>query len=155
MVSTIQQRESAISRLLLESPFLSPPHPTHLACHRALDWALWLHSNFPLAISFTHGNIYVSILLSQFVPPSPSHTVSTSLFSMSASLSAEEFWNTSKTGVIVACLLSMVPRCLIFPTFLTFPVLTSCYERAENQCIDSFTSLSPTLWSYVFIIFLH
>ena len=31
-----------------------------------------LHSSFPLAIYFTYGNIYVSMLLSQFVPPSPS-----------------------------------------------------------------------------------
>ena len=44
-----------------------------------------LHSNFPLTIFFTSGNVYVSILLSQFIPPSPSPTVSTSLFSMSVS----------------------------------------------------------------------
>ena len=43
------------------------------------------HSRFPLAIYFTHGNIYVSVLFSQFIPPSPSPIVSTSLFSMSAS----------------------------------------------------------------------
>ena len=34
----------------------------------------------------TYGNVYVSMLLSQFVPLSPSLTVSTSLFSMSESL---------------------------------------------------------------------
>ena len=31
-----------------------------------------LHSNFPLAIYFTYGNVYVSVLLSQFILPSPS-----------------------------------------------------------------------------------
>ena len=45
-----------------------------------------LYSNFPLAIYFTYGNMYVSTLLSQVVPLSPSLAVSTSLFSMSASL---------------------------------------------------------------------
>ena len=44
-----------------------------------------LYSNFPLALYFTHGNAYVSVLLSQFVSPSPASTVS-SVFSMSVSL---------------------------------------------------------------------
>ena len=42
------------------------------------------HSNSPLAACFTYGNIYVSVLLSLSVPPSPSPAVSTSLFCMSA-----------------------------------------------------------------------
>ena len=37
---------------------------------------------FPLAICFTYDNVYVSILLSQFVSTSPSPAVFTSLFSM-------------------------------------------------------------------------
>jgi len=41
-----------------------------------------LYSNFPLAIYFTCGNVYISGLLSQFVPPSPAFAVSTSLFSV-------------------------------------------------------------------------
>ena len=45
-----------------------------------------LQHNFPLAVYFIHSNIHVSKLLSQFVPPSPSLTVSTGLFSMSESL---------------------------------------------------------------------
>ena len=43
------------------------------------------HIKFPLAISFTYDNVYVSILFSQFIPPPPSRTVSTCLFSMFAS----------------------------------------------------------------------
>ena len=42
-----------------------------------------LHSKFSLAICFTYSNVYVSMLFSQFVPLSPSTTVSTSLFSVS------------------------------------------------------------------------
>ena len=30
-----------------------------------------LDSSFPLAICFTHGSVYMSVLLSQFIPPSP------------------------------------------------------------------------------------
>ena len=42
------------------------------------------HSKFSLALYFTYSGVYVSMLLSQVVPPSPSSTVSTSLFFMSA-----------------------------------------------------------------------
>ena len=41
---------------------------------------------FPLAIYFTFGSIYMSVLLSHFVPASPSPTVSSNPFSMSTSL---------------------------------------------------------------------
>ena len=44
------------------------------------------YSKFPLALYFTYVSVYVSMLLLQFIPPFPSPTVSTSLFSMSASL---------------------------------------------------------------------
>ena len=57
-----------------------PPSPSHpLGCHGAQDL-----SQFPLAIYFTYSNIYVSVLLSWFVPPS-SPTMSTNLFFMSVS----------------------------------------------------------------------
>ena len=45
-----------------------------------------LYSNLPLAIYCTYGSVYVSVLLSWFVPTSPSSAVSTSLFPMSESL---------------------------------------------------------------------
>ena len=44
-----------------------------------------LYSSFPPAIYFAHGNVYISTLLSQSIPP-PSPSVSTSPFSTSASL---------------------------------------------------------------------
>ena len=43
------------------------------------------YSKFPLAIYFTYGNVYVTMLFSQFIPFSSFPTVPTSLFSMSAS----------------------------------------------------------------------
>ena len=57
--------------LALEPPPHSPPHSTPLGHHRVPQWAC-VFSKFPLAICFTYDNIYVSMLLSQFVPPFPS-----------------------------------------------------------------------------------
>ena len=48
------------------------PHPTPLGCHRAPDLGSLRHTaNFHWLSNFTYGNMYVSILLSQFIPPSP------------------------------------------------------------------------------------
>ena len=44
-----------------------------------------LYSSFPLLIYPTHGSVYMSVILSQFILPSPSPAVSTSLFSISLS----------------------------------------------------------------------
>ena len=63
---------------------LEPPTP--LSCHRAPDLSSLRHIvNFYQLSSFTYGNIYAAVPLSQFLPPSPSLSVSTSLLSMSAS----------------------------------------------------------------------
>ena len=50
-----------------------------------MSQGILLSSKFRLAIYFTRGNVYVSMLLSPFIQLSPSPTVSPSLFSMSAS----------------------------------------------------------------------
>ena len=63
----------------------SSQHPTALDCHRALGSDPCVTQQIPLALCFTYSSVDVSMLLSQFVPPSPSHTASTSLFSMSSS----------------------------------------------------------------------
>ena len=89
MVYAIYQYESAtgihISPLFWTS-LLSPIpfHPSRLSQSTRFGF-LASYSKFPLAIYFTYGNIYVSVLLSQFVSPSPSPTLSTILFFMSAS----------------------------------------------------------------------
>ena len=61
------------------------PPTSHLSRWSPGLSSLSSYSKFPLAIYFTYGNIYISILVSQFVPPSPSLTVSISLFSVSVS----------------------------------------------------------------------
>ena len=54
----------------LWSPLTSPHHPTPLHCHRAPGWPPLLDSSSPRAICFTHGHVYMSVALSQLVPPS-------------------------------------------------------------------------------------
>ena len=44
------------------------PHSTHLGLHREPDWTPVLNSSFRLAIYFTHGSVYMSMSLSQFIP---------------------------------------------------------------------------------------
>ena len=74
-----------ISSLLNLSPTLVPSFPSRLSQSIRPEHPV-LFSNFPLAICFTYGNVYVSMPLSQYVSPSPSPTVSTSPFSISTSL---------------------------------------------------------------------
>jgi len=61
-----------------------PPRPTPPGCHRALGWAPGVTGQASTRY-FAYGNVYVSMLLSQFVPPSSPRAVSTRLLSMPAS----------------------------------------------------------------------
>ena len=76
---------------------LCPSHPTPLACHTVPTGLPVLYGSFPLAIFFTHGNVYMSLLLSQFIPPSPSSSVSTSPSFMSPSPFLPGKWFISTT----------------------------------------------------------
>ena len=83
----IQQCESAIS-IHISPPswtsfHTSNPHPSRLSQHCA---ELPVTQQLPTGY-FTYGNVYVSMLFSQVIPPSPFPlAVSISLFSMYASL---------------------------------------------------------------------
>ena len=61
------------------------PHPTPLGHHRVPSWAPVLCSNLSIPICFTHDRVYMLMLLSPFIPLSPSPTVSTSPFFISVS----------------------------------------------------------------------
>ena len=61
------------------------PRPTPLGHHRATSRAPCAVQQLPTSWS-THTSVYMSKLLSQFIPPSPSPAVSTRPFSASASL---------------------------------------------------------------------
>ena len=88
LVSSIQQHESVIwyQPYHTYDPFLlslSAPTPSYLS---RLSQSTSL-SSLPWAICFTCGNVYISVLASQFIPPSPSPSESiSSMSSVSVSL---------------------------------------------------------------------
>ena len=49
-----------------------PSHSTHLVITEHRAELPVLYSRFPLAIYFTHGSVFMSNLISQFIPSSPS-----------------------------------------------------------------------------------
>ena len=76
MTSAIYQQESAIGIHVSPpswTPFPppSPPHLSRLSQITSFGFPP-SHIELPLAIYFTYGNIYVSMLFSQIIPPSPS-----------------------------------------------------------------------------------
>ena len=88
LVSAVEQSESAICIYISPLSWASLPHPLIpplqvITEHRAELPVLY--SSFPLAIYVTHGSVYMSVLLSQFIHPSLL-PLSTSPFSTSASL---------------------------------------------------------------------
>ena len=74
--SVIHQHESVTGHTYVPSLLKLPPtsHPIPLLRAVTEHWVqlLTLYSKFPLALCFTSDNAYVSMLLSQFVSPSPS-----------------------------------------------------------------------------------
>ena len=88
LVSSIHQHESAIGTYTSPPSGTSLPLPTpNLPSGVPQHWFELpeKYSKFPLAAYFTCGNVCDSTLLPPSLPPPPSHTVITSLFSMSAS----------------------------------------------------------------------
>ena len=78
-VSIQQKHKSAMSIYILS---LSLPPLIPVGCHRAPDWVT---EQLPITC-FTHGDVYMLMVLSQFISPSSSSTVSTRLSSTSLSL---------------------------------------------------------------------
>ena len=95
LVSAIHQHESARgihvsppSRTPLPSP--SPTHPSRLSQSTGLSFLC--HTAHFRLLSLLHTGMYVSMLVSQLVPHSPSLTVSTVLFSRSVSPWVQRLW---------------------------------------------------------------
>ena len=73
MVSAIHQHESAVGIQMFPSSWTSlpspiPSHPSRLSQSTGFEFPE-SHSKFPLEIYYTYGNVYVSVLLSQFTLP--------------------------------------------------------------------------------------
>ena len=86
LVSAVHQHKSAVDIQMCPRSwtFLPPSTPSKLSQSTGFELPA-SYSKFSLVICFTYGKAYVSMIDSQFVPLSPSSTVSTSLFFMSAS----------------------------------------------------------------------
>ena len=85
LVSAIHKHESTIGIRMSPPSWASlisatPFHPSRSSESPGLS-SLCSYSKFPPAIYFPYGSVYVSMILSPFRPPSPSSTVSTTLFS--------------------------------------------------------------------------
>ena len=127
----------------LESPSHFPPHPTPLGSHRAPDLSsLCYTADFHWLSNFTHGNVYVSMLLSQFVPPSSSPSASTSLFSMSASvlLPCRQFHQYHLSGFHIYAILHSVSQALGSFTLLELSQMHSFLQLSNiSLCIRVFS----------------
>ena len=80
----MNQSQGCICFFPIKAPS-QPIPPLYVVTEHQVEFPMII-SNFPLAICFTNGNLYISLLLSQFIPPSPAPAMSISLFSMSESL---------------------------------------------------------------------
>ena len=90
MVSAIYQHKSAIGIHFNLPPSFTPLPPLSPPCSSRLSQStsfacLASYIKLPLAICFTYGRVYVSMLVYQLLPRSPSPTESKSLFFMSVS----------------------------------------------------------------------
>ena len=89
MIFAIHQHESAtgvhVSPILNPLPSPSPSHPSGLSQCTSFECPVSC-IKLGLVICFTYGNIHVSMLFSQIIPPLPSPTESKRLFFTSVSL---------------------------------------------------------------------
>ena len=76
-----------VSPILNLPPLNLPSHPIPQGCPSAFGFECPVsYIELGLVIYFTYGNIHVSVLFSQVIPPSPSPTESKRLFFISVSL---------------------------------------------------------------------
>ena len=98
-----------------------------------------LYGNFPLALCFTHGNVYVSVLLSQFVPPFPSPTVSTCLC-VCVSIPALQI-GSSVPGCLVSIYMLLINDICFFLTYFTLYPLQGSWASPVVQTVKNLPAM--------------
>ena len=99
----MHQHESPIGIHMSAPPWTSPhlpSHPTPLGITEHWVELPAAYSKFPLATYFTYGNVYVSMLLSQFLPLSPPLCVHKSILYFCISITALQIgsWRADSSG---------------------------------------------------------
>ena len=94
-----------------------PSHPSGLSQYTGFERPVSC-IELGLVIYFTYGNIYVSMLFSQIIPPSSSPTESKSLFFSSVSLLLSCIDYTDFYGKVMSLLFNMLSRFVILPRWL-------------------------------------
>ena len=125
-----------ICSLPLEPSSNLPPHPTLLACHRALVWVPWVIQQTPIGkLLHTWWCICSHAPLPIWTTPSSPYTVSTSLRSLSVSplLPANRFIST----IFLDSRLCFNIRYLFFSFWPTSLCVTSTSLELTPQFLDS------------------
>ena len=128
------------------------PHPTPLVVTEYHLELPVLYSNFPLAIYFTHVNVYVSMQVSQFAPPSISPTVSKvySLCLYLYSCPANRFISTISLDSILLFIVQLLSHVQLFATPWTaahqdpLSITNSQFAQTHVHCVgDAIQSSYP------------
>ena len=106
------------------SPILKPLPPSSPSHPSGLSQCISFECSFScielgLVICFTCGNIHVSVLFSQVIPPSPSPTESKSLFFSSVSLLLSCIGYTDFYGKVTSLFFNRLSRFVILPRWLS------------------------------------
>ena len=124
------------------------PHLNPLGHHRALSWASCTINQIPNNY-FKHHNVYNSILLSQFISPSPSYSMPRSPYTMSGSICPENRFNST---------IFLDSVYLYHYTIFVFLFLTSCtpYDRLHvhphhNKWPNFISSYDWVTFQYVYV----
>ena len=128
--TTVQQHKSALSIHITPPSWASFPTHPHSTPPGNLAELPVLYNSFPLAICFTHGRVYMSMLLSHFVPLSSSPAVSMSQFSMKN--------GTNKLLLIMDCSCWLLSACCLWASGLLCP-----HSRRESDALGDFNTPYP------------
>ena len=129
--TTVQQHKSALSIPIMPPSWASfPAHPRSTPPGNRAELPV-LCNSFPLAICFTQGRVYMSMLLLHFVPRSSSPAVSMSLFSMKN--------GTDELLLIMACSCWLLSACCLWASGLLCP-----HSRRESDALGDFGTSYPS-----------